>query len=81
MKAANSEYDRAVCRLAVAAARKTVWDCLDGTDPNVDEKMLVQKLLDLHASYYDPDGEYTSGKGTIGDLIADICGALKNCDP
>jgi len=80
LKAAASEYDRSVCIIAVAAARKTVWEYLENTGPYVDEEALLQRLLDLHASYYDPDGEYTSGKGTIGDLIADICAALKESD-
>jgi hypothetical protein len=81
LKAAASEYDRSVCIIAVAAARKTVWDYFESTGPYVKEEMLFQRLLDLHASYYDPDGEYTSGKGIIGDLIADICAALKESDP
>ncbi len=81
LKAAASEYDRSVCITAVATARSTVSECLESSAPHVDTDLLLRRLLDLQANYHDPDGEYTSGKGVIGVLIADIHSALKRKDP
>lgn len=80
-KAAASEYDRAVCISAIAATRNAICEFLESAGPQIDADMLMQKLQALHAGYHDPDGQYTSGKGVIGDLIADIGVILKQKDP
>ncbi len=80
-KAAASEYDRSVCISAIAAARRAVREYLESTGPQVDADVLLQRLHELHANYHDPDGEYTSGKGVIGDFIADLGAVLRARGP
>ena len=76
-KAAASEYDRSVCISAVAAARSTISEYIESTGPHINAEVLMQRLQQLHTGYHDPDGEYTSGKGVVGDLIADLGAVLK----
>ena len=79
-KASASEYDRAVFISAVAAARSTVSEYLVNAGPDIDADLLLQRLQDLYAGYHDPDGKYTSGKGAIGDLMADLGPVLRRGD-
>ncbi len=72
MKAQQSQYDRRVTISAVAAVRKVVMSI--STDlPQADyTRETIDQLSELLSDYYDPDGEYTSGKGTVGDLVYEI---------
>ncbi|MBT8141592.1 MAG: hypothetical protein HKN88_00235 [Gammaproteobacteria bacterium] len=77
LKAQRSEYDRSVCISAVSKARKLIESIAETSDPNEYRKVLIDKLTDFQQNYYDPDGQYTSGKGVLGDLLGDIITALK----
>ena len=74
--ASQSQYDRKVCVLAVMAARNAVETIpVDGT--TTDYGQAVVAVLDkLHNTYNDPDGEYTSGRGIIGDVYFDVLSLL-----
>jgi hypothetical protein len=41
-------------------------------DPNFYRDRALGALEELCDSYYDSDGEYTSGKGVIGSFISDL---------
>ena len=71
-KAAQSEYDRSVCIRAVATARD-VFDSVP-VEGNAAQygQAVVSALAPLYENYNDPDGEFTSGKGVIGDAYMDV---------
>jgi len=78
IKAAESQYDRKVCVLAVGTARDVYMSVpIEGTATEYGHAVL-KALEPLCDSYNDPDGEYTSGKGSIGDVFYDIMGVVKN---
>lgn len=79
-KAAASEYDRAVCISAVAATRRIIFEQFEASGRLVDADALINHLQQFHANYNDPDGVYTSGKGVIGDLIADLGPVIRSHD-
>ena len=70
--AQRSEYDRSVCVRAVGVARETI----EGVPLSVDAASygvaVMAALNPLCEDYSDPEGEYTSGKSSIGDVYADI---------
>lgn len=70
--ASQSPYDRMVCVGAVSEARRVFGGVpVQGTADQYGEAVLsaIGKAKD---DYYDPDGEYTSGKSSIGDIYLDI---------
>jgi hypothetical protein len=72
MAAAQSEYDRSVCVRAIATARGIFEDLpVEGNTADFGQAV-ISALSPIYENYNDPDGEYTSGKGTIGDVIHDI---------
>ena len=75
-KAAQSEYDRTVSITAISAARKTIADVSASLPDGLYAALVLEKLRDLASGYHDPDGEYTSGKGVLGDLLGDLEAAL-----
>jgi len=71
-KARCSQYDRDVCILAISAARDAIL-MIPTNISSASFRVLAQDVLsELHGRYYDPDGEYTSGKSVIGALLDDI---------
>ena len=73
--AAASAYDRKVCILAVATAAAAVERIPVSGTPQDYLATVVATLLALRDSYYDPDGEYTSGVSDIGsvyELVRDL---------
>ena len=77
-QAAESQYDRKVCVLAVGTARDVFMRVpIEGTATEHGQAVL-KALEPLCDNYNDPDGEYTSGKGSIGDVFYDIMGVVKN---
>lgn len=76
--ASQSEYDRMVCVGAVSEARR-VFDGIpvQGTADQYGEAVL-SAIGKAQQDYYDPDGEYTSGKSSIGDIYLDISLLLKD---
>ena len=76
IEASQSAYDHKVCILAVSAAADTIRRVpVAGTA--IEYGQAVAALLsDLSNTYNDPDGEYTSGKGSIGDVHFDVLGLI-----
>lgn len=74
--AQQSQYDRRVCVRAVGAARD-VFERVDikGTSEAYGRTVLLA-LEPFYDDYNDSDGEYTSGKGSVGDVYYDICRLL-----
>lgn len=73
--AAASPYDRKVCILAVATAAASIERVPVAGIPQDYLACVVATLLALRDSYYDPDGEYTSGASDIGsvyELVRDL---------
>ncbi len=75
--ASQSPYDRMVCVGAVSEARR-VFDGIpvQGTADEYGDAVL-SAIGKAQQDYYDPDGEYTSGKSSIGDIYLDISFLLK----
>ena len=76
-KAHMSEYDRSVAILAMAAVR----DVAEVISPSLSDKdyseQIIAAMSELMDSYYDPDGEFTSGKSVIGSFLTDLHISLK----
>ena len=78
IKAAESQYDRKVCVLAVGTARDVFLRVpIEGTATEHGQAVL-KALKPLYDNYNDADGEYTSGRGSIGDVFYDIMGVVEN---
>lgn len=76
IKASQSQYDMKVCVGAVAAAGDTVR-CVPIEGTAIEYGQAVAAVLsELGDTYNDPDGEYTSGKGPIGDVHYDVLGLI-----
>lgn len=75
--ASQSQYDRMVCVSAVSEARR-VFDGVpvQGTADQYGEAVL-SAIGKAQEDYYDSEGEYTSGKSSIGDVYLDISLLLK----
>ena len=70
--AERSEYDWKVCVNAVAAARAVFAKVpVSGSAGHYLQSVLMA-LEPVYESYYDPDGEYTSGKASIGNVFSDL---------
>ena len=78
--AKQSEYDWKVCVRAVGVARD-VFDSVpvEGNANEYGQAVLVA-LEPVYESYNDPDGEFTSGKSSIGDVYFDISNLLKSLE-
>lgn len=75
--ASQSEYDRMVCVGAVGEARRVFGGIpVQGTADQYGEAVLAA-IGNARDNYYDSDGEYTSGKSSIGDVYLDISVLLK----
>ncbi len=75
--AQKSEYDRGVCIRAVGVARIVFQSIpIEGTGTEYGQAV-VAALQQVYETYNDPDGEYTSGKGSIGDVFIDISNLLR----
>lgn len=72
LAAQSSQYDSAVAITAVARARKVIANVFEGSNSKNPRVEILANLLELHSNYNDTDGEYTNGKGVLGNLIADI---------
>jgi hypothetical protein len=72
LKAQQSQYDRRVTISAVAAVRQVVMSIFTALPQSNYNREVIDQLSALLSDYYDPDGEYTSGKGTVGDLVYEI---------
>jgi len=76
--AAASPYDWKVCVGAVSAARGEFEKVgVSGTAQDYGAAV-ISRLERLRDAYYDPDGEYTSGRSDIGTVIENIRKALKS---
>ena len=76
LEASESAYDRKVCILAVGAAEDAIRRVpVEGT-PIEYGQAVAAVLGELQNSYSDPDGEYTSGQGSIGDVYFDVLGLI-----
>ena len=72
MAAAQSQYDRSVCIRAVATARDAFESVpVEGKGAEFG-RAVASALTPLYENYNDPDGEFTSGRSLIGDVIHDI---------
>lgn len=76
-RAADSQYDRSVCILAVAAARDELEAVPDEDDVVAYGQAVVSALASLSKTYHDPDGEFTSGKGVVGDVYRDVLALIE----
>jgi hypothetical protein len=75
--AAASPYDWKVCVGAVSAAQGEFEKVVvDGTAHDYGAAV-ISRLERLRDAYYDPDGEYTSGRSDIGTVIENIRTALR----
>lgn len=76
IEASQSQYDHKVCILAVSAAEDTIRRVpVAGTAIEYGQAVAAV-LSDLSNAYNDPDGEYTSGKGSIGNVHFDVLGLI-----
>lgn len=77
LKAQDSEYDRSVCILAISKARELILSIPATLTPEQYRSELIEQLSNFQQNYHDSEGQYTSGKGVIGSLLADLSIALK----
>ena len=76
--AAASPYDWKVCVGAVSAARGEFENVIVAGTAHDYGAAVISRLERLRDAYYDPDGEYTSGRSDIGTVIENIRKALKS---
>ncbi len=78
LAANQSQYDRKVCVGAVGAASDVFERVpVEGTAIEYGQAV-VAVLSELHDTYNDSDGEYTSGRAPIGDVYYDVSGLLND---
>ncbi|MGI9413779.1 MAG: hypothetical protein ACR2PM_08920 [Hyphomicrobiales bacterium] len=71
-QAQASQYDWKVAVAAIGAARDVVQSVPVDLEPRDYAGEVVERLRSLVLTYHDPDGDYTSGKGVIGDVCFDV---------
>ena len=76
--ASASPYDWKVCVGAVSAARDEFEKVAVAGTADDYAATVIARLEQLRDAYYDPDGEYTSGRSDIGTVIEKIRKALKS---
>jgi len=77
-KAHESQYDRRVAVAAIGTVREEIQKIPVDLIPQDYADRVIEQLKILMRTYHDPDGEYTSGKGVIGDVSFDVQEFLKN---
>jgi len=78
--AQTSEYDRGVCIRAVSVARNTFNAVpVAGTAETYIEDV-IRALSKILETYRDPDGIYTSGRSSIGDVLSDLRELASTCE-
>ncbi len=76
IEASESQYDRKVCILAVSAAGDVVRRVpIEGTAIEYGQAVAAS-LGNLEKTYNDPDGEYTSGRGSVCGVYYDVLGLI-----
>ena len=70
--ASQSAYDHKVAIMAVGSAASLIEQFNWSGNIQADLERLLPSLESFRNNYYDSDGEYTSGKGEIGSLLADL---------
>lgn len=71
-KAAQSEYDRAVCVAAVSRARdeiQSIPDTVLAANFRAEVRKRMGALID---GYHDSDGDYTSGRSVLVPILDDL---------
>ncbi|UVK56313.1 hypothetical protein DBIPINDM_002908 [Mesorhizobium sp. AR02] len=76
--ASASPYDWKVCVGAVSAAQAEFEKVVVAGTAHDYAAAVISRLERLRDAYYDPDGEYTSGRSDIGTVIEQIRKALKS---
>jgi len=76
--ASASPYDWKVCVGAVSAAQGEFEKIAVAGTAHEYATAVIARLERLRDTYYDPDGEYTSGRSDIGTVIEKIREALKS---
>ena len=76
--ASASPYDWKVCVGAVSAARAEFEKVSVSGSAQDYGAAVISGLERLRDAYYDPDGEYTSGRSDIGSVVEKIRAALKS---
>lgn len=76
--ASASLYDWKVCVGAVSAAQGEFEKVAVAGTAHDYAATVIARLEQLRDAYYDPDGEYTSGRSDIGTVIEKIRKALKS---
>lgn len=72
LAAEKSQYDWKVCVQAVAACGDAIRTIPVSGTPREYFSAVLSRLQGLLDSYYDADGEYTSGKSDIGTIVSRI---------
>jgi len=80
-KSSKSAYDWKVVVAAIGRARETVLTVSIAIPENEYLDTVIKELYTLLEHHSDPDGEYTSGKGAIGDLLYDVIQLKKKQSP
>ena len=76
--ASASPYDWKVCVGAVSAAQGEFEKVVVAGTAHDYGAAVIARLERLRDAYYDPDGEYTSGRSDIGTVVEKIRTALKS---
>ena len=72
IEASEMPYDRRVWIAAVSEARRVLGGVtVDGTS-RAYYSAVVSVLSEASDTYNDPDGEYTNGRGAIGNILYDV---------
>lgn len=74
LEASSMAYDKSVWIGAVAAARQAYERVLVVEPVTAYHGAVVAALSHLSETYNDSDGEYTNGRGGIGDVLYDVMG-------
>lgn len=76
IEASQTAYDTSVWIGAVEEARRVFEGVVLVESVEIYHKAVVRALSEASDTYNDTDGEYTNGRGGIGNVLYDVMGLL-----